>query len=214
MNISQFKASLDRRGMLHNTDFEIRITPPPGIINAGISLQELSLRATSADMPGRSIQTVPSRNAIGPERQLGYNSSYIPITINFIAESRHFIKRFLESWQDLAIGTFRVNPDSNDETKFKVGYYNDYVGTVDIIQFDREVGVPVYTCKLLECYPATINSIDLSWSAVDRSIEVSTTWNYRYYVDGDKVNATNSTTTPSRDPRIASKPGQSLPDSF
>ena len=85
MNISQFKASLDRRGMLHNTDFEVRITPPPGLVSVGISPQELSLRASSTDMPGRSIQTAASRNAIGPERQIGYNSSYILIL---------FLKRF------------------------------------------------------------------------------------------------------------------------
>jgi hypothetical protein len=196
MNISQFKASLDRRGMLHNTDFEVRITPPPGLVSVGISPQELSLRASSADMPGRSIQTAASRNAIGPERQIGYNSSYIPITINFIAESRHFIKRFLESWQDLAIGNFRVNSSPNT-SKFNLGYYNDYVGTIDIIQYDRELGTPVYTCKLLECYPVTINPIDLAWNGTNRTIEISASWLYRYYTDNDFSSPPSRTTSSS-----------------
>lgn len=217
MNISQFKASINQRGMLHNTDYEARITPPLGLVRVGIGTEEMTLRATSVDMPGRSIQTVPNRNAVGPERQIGYSGSHIPINMTFLADNRHFIKRILEGWQDLAIGNYRSRPNERSSSKFNLGYYEDYIGTVEIIQFDREYKTPIYTCKLLECYPVTINPIDLSWSAVDRAMEISVTWMYRYFENSDNFSEAVDTVrnrSLSADPRTADQPGQSLPDSF
>jgi hypothetical protein len=210
MNINQFKSSLNQRGMLHQTDFEVRIYPPGKLQAAGISTQEMTLRANGVDMPGRSIQTIPKRYAVGPEFNVGYNPSFVPVNMSLIADNRHFIKRFIEDWQDLVVGNFRVETNSPESKKYNLGYYKDYVGTVEIIQFDRDLKVPIYSCRLVECWPTVLNQTDLSWSTTDRTVDINVSWTYRYYENTDSFKRTNT----SRDPQTASRPGQGLPASF
>ncbi len=179
--IQEFIAQMDNKGISHKSDFEVTIIFPRSV-DAIFSTRELSLRANRTDFPGRSIQTTPARHTIGPERQLAYNVSHIPITMTFICDAKMNIKRMLEEWQDIAIGSFRLARNSfNNTGVFNIGYYDDYRSTIIITQFERAGSdKPVYSCELQEAYPITINSLDADWSS-DGIHELNVTWTYRYY---------------------------------
>jgi hypothetical protein len=187
--VNEFIAQLQNKGVSHKADFEVIITPPAKLRSL-ISSRELALRANRADLPGRSIQSVPIRHTIGPERQLAYNVSHVPITMSFIADAGMNVKKLFEAWQDLAIGTFR-NPSTLRNTNvFNVGYYTDYIGTIEITQFERPMR-KVYRCKLLEVYPVTLNPLDSDWSS-EAIHELNVTWNYRYFEVLDLQNSSVS----------------------
>jgi hypothetical protein len=181
-NLTQFISTINHKGITYKSDFEVQITPPLRMKDAGIGSQELSFRANRVDLPGRSLQTVSNRNAVGPERQIVYNGSHIPVSMSIIGDSSMNVKRFIEEWQDLAIGVYRTNANWWNASKYNLRYYDDYAKntSMTITQFDRNIGRPVYKCRLIECYPITLNPIDLDW---DSSLinEINVAWAYRYY---------------------------------
>ena len=179
-NIDAFSANINKDGLSFKSDYQVIITPPVQL-SWLYPTSDLSLRASKADIPGRSIQTVPTRHVVGPETQVAYNSSMLQISTTFIADKNLNIKRYFEAWQDIAIGNFRMSPLYNSK-QFNVGYYSDYVGTVTIYQYDRETQKVAYQCKMLECYPVTINPLDVDWES-NATHDIGVTWNYRYFTD-------------------------------
>lgn len=176
--VEEFISQLNHKGVSHKSDFEVIISIPSKL-QPLISTRELALRANRADLPGRSIQTTPARHTIGPERQIAYNVSHVPVSMTFIADAGMNIKKTLEAWQDLAIGKFRDPRQQRTSGVYNIGYYEDYIGTIEITQFERPER-QVYKTKLLEVYPLTINPLDVDWSS-DNIHELNVTWNYRYY---------------------------------
>ena len=79
-------------------------------------------------------------------------------------------KKFFETWQRLA-----YNPQT-----FAMGYYDDYVGTIQIYQLDQEKNRR-YGCELIECFPTDIAEQTLDASPAASVQEVSVTFSYRYW---------------------------------
>jgi hypothetical protein len=179
-NIDAFSANINKDGLSFKSDYQVIITPPVQL-SLLYPTSDLSLRASKADIPGRSIQTAPTRHVVGPETQVAYNSSLLQISTTFIADKKLNIKRYFEAWQDIAIGNFRMSPLYKSK-QFNIGYYSDYVGTVSIYQYDRETQKVAYQCKMLECYPVTINPLDVDWEST-ATHDIGVTWNYRYFTD-------------------------------
>lgn len=180
-NIDAFSANINKDGLSFKSDYQVIITPPVQL-SLLYPTSDLSLRASKADIPGRSIQTAPTRHVVGPETQVAYNSSLLQISTTFIADKKLNIKRYFEAWQDIAIGNFRIMSPLYKSKQFNIGYYSDYVGTVSIYQYDRETQKVAYQCKMLECYPVTINPLDVDWEST-ATHDIGVTWNYRYFTD-------------------------------
>ena len=86
-----------------------------------------------------------------PTREVVEGVTYAEdITLSFKSSSDLTERVFFESWQEQAF---------NDQT-WDVGYYNDYVGVVDIYLLDRE-DKRRYGIRLWEAFPKTINAIEL-----------------------------------------------------
>ena len=194
--IEEFISQLNRKGVSYKSDFELILTFP-NKLQSTISIREIALRSNRCDIPGRSIQTAPVRQQVGPERLVAYNVSHMPITSSIILDAGMEVKKTLEAWQDLAVGHFRNANNRRQSGKFNIGYYDDYVGTMEIKQFER-VSRQVYHCRLLECYPLTINPLDADWST-DSINELTITWGYHYFevLNIDSNESFKVTTTPS-----------------
>ena len=194
--IEEFISQLNRKGVSYKSDFELILTFP-NKLQSTISIREIALRSNRCDIPGRSIQTAPVRQQVGPERLMAYNVSHMPITSSIILDAGMEVKKTLEAWQDLAVGHFRNANNRRQSGKFNIGYYDDYVGTMEIKQFER-VSRQVYHCRLLECYPLTINPLDADWST-DSINELTITWGYHYFevLNIESNESFKVTTTPS-----------------
>ena len=92
------------------------------------------------------------------------------ITLSFKSTSELTERVFFESWQEQAF---------NDQT-WDVGYYNDYVGVVDIYLLDRE-DKRRYGIRLWEAFPKTINAIELGNDQTNTIIKTDVSMAFRYW---------------------------------
>ena len=136
----------------------------------GQEQREVGYQCNSIAFPARGIDTTPDENIYGPARKIANGYTYAPITGKFYCHNDMREKKFFETWQRLA-----YNPQT-----FAMGYYDDYVGTIQIYQLDREKNRR-YGCELIECFPTDIAEQSLDASPATSVQEVSVTFSYRYW---------------------------------
>ena len=210
--INEFTSSLNATGYAKQDRFEVIIPPPAsqggqsvlGRLLSGISLlggrvgevagiinglgdvidsRQLTIRADSAELPGRSVQTLDNRY-YGPVRKSGYQANYIDTTIGFLCSEDLREKLFFERWQDLIVGEHRLEDAPIDSRVYNAGYYDDYVATIDIKQMNENNDV-TYEMKLLEAYPILVSPLSLNWGSDDLQ-RLSVTFAYNRYQSESK----------------------------
>ena len=151
------------QGYAQPNQYEVLITIP-GPVNTAqnpyknfiqgvrFDAREIALRCESITLPGRNLSSTPDTNIHGPLREVVNNVNYAD-SINMVFQASADLRErvFFEKWQYAAF-----NPDT-----WNVGYYNNYIGTVDIYVLDRENN-RIYGLTLRECYPKSIAQTDLS----------------------------------------------------
>lgn len=172
INLQRFMSTMNQQPPAKTSNFEVSVHCP------GIgSIPELTFRADSATLPGRSVSTTDYRD-VGPQTKIGYNAIYMESTIGFILSERYNEKEYFDQWVDLIVGPHRVK-SSPGGNRFNAGYYDDYKGTI-IIQNFSNTGQPTYKTKLIEAFPLSIAPIQLDWGQ-DEFTKLSITFTFRYY---------------------------------
>ena len=179
----------DRNGMALPSRYEVLFLPPSGTrgtggIGASTNLfsqvllgqvggqvtKDVSYQCNSITFPPRTIDTVADENIYGPARKIAQGYTYGDVTGKFYCHNDMREKKFFETWQRLS-----YNPQT-----FAMGYYDDYVGTIQIYQLDQK-GNRTYGCELIECFPNTIAEQGLDAGQASNVQEVSVTFSYRYW---------------------------------
>ena len=172
--------------------FEVIITAPtPNYAEQ----KRVSMRCESINLPGRNLNSLTDSNIYGPTREIVDGVTYADdINMTFQASSGLDERVFFEEWQTLAF----------DERSWNVGYYKDYIGTVEIYTMNRQ-NERQYGIKLMEVFPKTIGATDLSQSANNELIKLAVTFSFRYWttLDTNKAvslggNASNSSVSSTR----------------
>ena len=185
-NITQFTSEIADRGVSKESNFEVRLFFPQSL--GGVDPQ-LSLRAESASIPGRTTQTIDdARDITGPPRKLGYTPIYVPMDVTFLVDEELEVKEKLESWMDIITGNHAVATpgEFNSTSPFNPGYYDDYVGTIEVVKLN-ERNTRTMVTRLIEAYPISLALLNLSWeSEAVQKLQVQ--FQYRYY---ERKNITN-----------------------
>ena len=141
------------------------------------NLSDISLRIESINLPGRNLDTTSDTNIYGPTREVVNGVSYAEdISIVFLASSDLRERKFFEEWQNRAI-----NPAT-----WNIGYYNDYVGIIDIYLMDKN-GKRLFGVKLHEAFPKTIGPTPLSNAQKNTLIKTEVSFAFRYWTPVDAV---------------------------
>ena len=147
--------------------FEVIITRPGG---SATESRKVSMRCESINLPGRNLNSTTDSNIYGPTREIVDGVTYADdINMTFQASSGLEERVFFEEWQALAF----------DERSWNVGYYNDYISTVDIYILDRQ-NQRRFGLKLHEAFPKTIGATELSQAANNELIKLAVTFSFRY----------------------------------
>ena len=172
----------DDNGYAQPNKYEVMIFPPAkrgGGNNTNMfsgmerqtDLRKLSLRAQSVNLPGRNLSTSNDTNIYGPEREIVEGVTYAEeISIDFQASSELTERVFFENWQRQAF----------NETTWNIGYYNDYVGSVQIHSLDEQDN-KVYGVELVEAFPKAIGQQALAYGQGNNYQTLSVTFSYRYW---------------------------------
>ena len=163
--LSEFHSS---EGYAIPNRFEVVIIPP----GAGSSdSRKVSMRCETVTIPGRNLNTLTDGNPYGPTREIVDGVTYAEdISMTFQASSGLDERVFFENWQELAF---------NKQT-WNVGYYNEYVSTVEIYLMDRQ-DQRRYGIKLIEAFPKTIGPTELSHASNNEIIKIPVSFSFRYW---------------------------------
>ena len=176
-------------GMSRKNRYEVTLYPPTGargsrgnttnvfskimgdLLGDG-TVRATGLRCESISMPGRNMDSTPDTNISGPEREIVTGYSFGDINAVFQCSSDMREKKYWETWQRLT-----YNPKT-----FDIGYYKDYVGTVDIHTLDEQEKRR-YGVRLVEAWPKTIGPQQLAYNDNNTYQTVDITIAYRYWIN-------------------------------
>ena len=176
-------------GMSRKNRYEVTLYPPTGargsrgnttnvfskimgdLLGDG-TVRATALRCENISLPGRNMDSTPDTNIYGPEREIVTGYSFGDINATFQCSSDMREKKYWETWQRLT-----YNPKI-----FDIGYYNDYVGTVDIHTLDEQENRR-YGCRLIEAWPKTIGPQQLAYNDNNTYQTVEITIAYRYWIN-------------------------------
>ena len=176
-------------GMSRKNRYEVTLYPPTGargsrgntsnvfskimgdLLGDG-TVRATGLRCESISLPGRNMDSTPDSNIYGPEREIVTGYSFGDINAVFQCSSDMREKKYWETWQRLT-----YNPKT-----FDIGYYNDYVGTIDIHTLDEQENRR-YGCRLVEAWPKTIAAQSLGYADNNTYQTIDVTIAYRYWIN-------------------------------
>ena len=154
------------------TQFDM--TPGRNDLESGETKRNVGMMCNKVTLPNRDINTEP-HTMYGPRREMPYAYSFSGnIECTFYGDKFLRQRQFFENWQKKIM---------NIETH-NMGWYDDYVGTMDIFQLgsfsaEQDRDRTTYAVRLYEVYPQTIGSIDYSYGAVDTTVNIPITLNFR-----------------------------------
>ena len=132
--------------------------------------RKTGLLCESISFPGRTMDTTEDTNIFGPIRSVVTGYSYGDVAATFQCSSDMKEKLFFETWQRLS-----YNPQT-----WSMGYYDDYVGGLQIYQLD-ENDKRRYGVELVECFPKTVTEQQLSYASATDIQKISVSFAYRYW---------------------------------
>jgi len=150
--------------------------PPAKLLDqwGGDNIRRISFNCHQISIPGSNISTKPLKT-YGLKKEYAYDKIFDEISSSFYLSESMDEYHFFETWQELM-----YRPDQS------VGWYNDYVGSVEIHQLSRDLGVGTSNdlgtiCKftLVDCFPKLITQLGLDYSANDTLQKMGVNWTYR-----------------------------------
>jgi len=132
--------------------------------------RKIGLRCSQISFPGRSLDVEAEANTFGPARDIVQGFTYSDVSASFQCSTDLKEKQFFETWQRLAF-----NPQN-----WQIGYYDNYVGAVDIYQLDEQMNRR-HGVQLVEAFPKLVGDISLDYGVNDTFSTVGVTFGYRYW---------------------------------
>ena len=180
--INEFIASFlhGRDGYAKASRYEVVIGLPKGASMVGSlnnqTARQVSRNCETIDFPGRQLSSKADLSTYGIEREIVYSQLFDEVSATFYVSTDHKEQKFFHEWQNLAAS-------SED---YSIGYYYNYVGTVDIYQLDerdtRRLGV-----RLVEAFPKTLGPLNVSYGSISAIEKLSINFKYKHWeiIDGD-----------------------------
>ena len=186
--LNEFLSILHDDAYARPSRFEVVIKPPKKIAGTAAAAQmnnpapfqldefagdgtvrHVSMKCSAITMPGRTLATTPQEH-YGPSRQMvnvAPDFADITTTFQMVGTSGNDIKYF-HAWQDMAVNA----------SDFTVGYYDDYVGELDIYLLDEQ-DQRKFGLRLEEAFPKMVGDIALSMDTIDSIVNLDVTFMYR-----------------------------------
>jgi hypothetical protein len=180
LGVDDFKSLVSSKGGLARSNlFSVTF---PGIPGGSPTNREINLLCKDVVLPGRQITT--RERTIGlTTRKMAYGYLVDDVSMTFHVMNDYGIKEYFEAWQNLAV----------DQDTYEVGYKSDYAKEVVINQIRKGSGGTVlatnqlvddqivYSCKLLEAFPTTMNAIQLN-NELDGILELNVQLSYTNWI--------------------------------
>lgn len=172
--------------------FGVLIYQPPGLVAGGLfggligqtkatqflgkalNTAGLTLQCDQASLPGYNLNTVEQKIYGAPWTIAATPGDYPPLELQFICAGDMWERKFFEDWMEFIMPkggertTFdttvrnMVNADGASRAAGSATYRNEYISTIQVIQF-HDTGIPSARYTFEEAYPVALNPQPLSW---------------------------------------------------
>ena len=166
--LNEFIGNLYKMKLARKAQYRVKIFGPGN----DSAKESLNLMCESISFPGQNVRSVPDTLRYGPAREHGQGMTYGPFTATFICNDDMTEKLYFERWQRAII---------NQDT-WEVKYYDNYKGSLEIIQLDRN-DKETYKIKVTEAYPKTILPQDVGYAQVNAYQTIGIEFTYRFWQD-------------------------------
>ena len=165
--LSTFKTALSLGGARPSL-FEIQITASP----SGVTIpgDHISKCFTSA-IPGLTITPI-EKQYFGRTIKMPGEMSFGTLSTTFYNSESYDIRTALESWTDIINDPVSNLGVSGNPTTFS--------GEVDLIHYGKD-GTKGMTFRFIDCWPSSVDAIDLSYDTTGDMESFAVTWEYDYY---------------------------------
>lgn len=177
MNIKQFTASINNKGILKNNKYHVTIGFAPGhyLNQSQADLRLLEVRCDTVTLPGVSFVSAdgPPRLGYGPVEKHPYNVSFDDLALTFMVDAGSEVHKALYNWANIVInykGTggattlnTKTGPGSGKHKAYEVGYRDKYAATITINVYN-DTGTKTMTFEAYNAFPMGFPSSGLSWA--------------------------------------------------
>ena len=132
--------------------------------------RKVSMEMSQASFPGMTLETMEDTNIYGPTRKIVSGQTFAEMSTSVRVSNDFKERNFFDSWQRIAA----------NRQDFSVGYYDDYVGTLQIFQLDKE-DRRKHGVELVECYPSVVGELQADYGNLNSIYLLPVTWSYRYW---------------------------------
>jgi hypothetical protein len=151
-NISGFRSSIEKNGVLRSNRFVVFFSLPKGLQDFkgeyGYEDGLISLRCETAQLPGLNLATIDQpRIGWGPVESIPHNVSYSEITLTFVMDAQSKIHRLFYDWMNTIVnfqgsrGQSALDRSwdvgSNKAYAYEVGYKENYTTDVLVTVYDN-----------------------------------------------------------------------------
>lgn len=209
-NVNDFRAEVNKKGILKNNKFFVRMYAPRGFANSG-SPEALTLSNTvrflefwceATNIPGVSLNTTEVRRyGYGNIEKKPYVTMNNDITMSFIGDADGTIWTYFQQWLRLIVNYDMRNGIINptgilpNQAPFELAYKEDYAVDIHISVFD-DMGNESIHVVLREAYPIFVGDIQLNWGDTNSLMRVPVTFTvYDWY--NEKLSTTNQLSSAS-----------------
>lgn len=141
-------------------------SPGGGGVDGG-DAQAVGELCTAVRIPGKSIVTLDRQLGLEPIKVAsGY--SFDALSMTFYLTQTYSARKYFQAWLDLCV---EPNPP------YTAGFYDNYVRDITVKQLDK-LGSPVYEAKVINCFPMSVNEIELNNQASSAIGELTVTLQY------------------------------------
>ena len=166
-NIYKLKSELiSRKGIARSNKFSIEITEEGG--NPSTAIDTL---CESASIPGLQILTT-EYSSIRHATKYPTGLMYEDIELTFLLTQDYYVKKFFDTWMSKIIKT------SVDD--YYLNYRSTYSRDVIINQLNDR-NEKIYSHKLIDAYPITVQTINLNSTSDDEVAKLNVTLTYDKY---------------------------------
>ena len=166
--------------------YEVIITPPTGYRGSGDNAssnifgqilnenpddaRKVSMEMSQASFPGMTLETMEDTNIYGPTRKIVSGQTFAEMSTSVRVSNDFKERNFFDSCQRIAA----------NRQDFSVGYYDDYVGTLQIFQLDME-DRRKHGVELVECYTSVVGELQADYGNLNSIYLLPVIWSYRYW---------------------------------
>ena len=177
LNVSKFSSHIAKVGLASPNKFEVKFESVPTDAAGKLALENLNLMCETVSIAGRSVQSMLDRQ-YGINREVAYNGpQYVPITIGFLCSKQLIEKKIFDAWNNKIVDI---------GNGYDVAYYSKYAtGKMTVTMLDNTGEPAGYSIVYNECYPKTVQSIDLNHSNQNATLRMSVEMAYAYWTTED-----------------------------